>query len=141
MATVQSKPAFAAGPSDPFPSLPSTVDLRRIFRAFVTPQEWRRPERTVFIEAWTERNAHERIAQAIAVLDRCSIQDAAERIYNLYSARELLETGLSSDPLVRIFETGWSGNEVVCWVTHPLFLVEDAGLLIRAWTQIQGVQS
>jgi hypothetical protein len=107
----------------------------------VTPQEWRRPERSVFIEAFSERNAHERIAQAIAFLDRCSIQDAAERIYNLYNARELLETGLSSDALLRIFETGWSGNEVISWVSHPLFLVEDAGVIIRAWAQIQGVRS
>jgi hypothetical protein len=137
MASAQSKPALSAGlRSELLPFLPSNIDLRRIYRAHVTPQEWRRPERTIFLEAFSERGAHERMAQAIAAIDRCSLQDAAERLYNVESAAELVESGLSTDPVWRIFETGWSGNEAVSFVSHPLFLVEDAAPLIRTWAAI-----
>jgi hypothetical protein len=110
--------------------------MRRLYRAHIASVEWRRPERTVFLEASSERAAHERMAQAIAAIDRCSQQQAAERIYNVTAARELVETGSSADPLLRVFETGWSGDEAIAFVTHPLILVEDAAELTRAWARI-----
>jgi hypothetical protein len=143
MATVQFKPALAdlPPPTDPAESYPFSVDLRRTYRAHVTPQDFRRPERTIFITAYTERSALERMAQAVAGIDRVSLRDAAERIYNVNRCQELFEQGLSPNCRSRIFETGWSGGEAIAFVTHPLFLIEDAGPLITAWAAIsQAVQ-
>jgi hypothetical protein len=73
---------------------------------------------------------------ALAAIDRCSQQEAAERLYNVYAARELIETGLSADPLGRLFQTGWCGDQAISFVTHPLILIDDAGPLVRAWASI-----
>ena len=119
------------------PSHPSTVDIRRLFRAHVTPQDWRRPEPTVFIEAFSHSAAVRKIATAFAALEYGStVESVSERIYNVSSAAQCIEQGLSADPLWRIFETGWSGNEAINFVSHPLFLLEDVSALIRAWAQI-----
>jgi hypothetical protein len=132
----ESASTLCFSPSAPFPFSAPPPDLHRIFRAHATPLDWRRPERTVYIEAWCAHGAKERMAQAIAALDWCTREDAAERLYNIYSARELLENGVSADPLTRLFETGWCGGRAVSFVTHPLILVEDAGPLLRAWAAI-----
>jgi hypothetical protein len=131
-------PASAGMPSNPLPFSLSNVGVHRIYRAHVTPRDWRQPERTIFVEAFGERAALERMAQAVAAIDWCTREDAAERLYNCYSARELLEDGVSADPLTRLFETGWSGDKAIAFVTHPLILVEDAAPLIRAWAAIEG---
>jgi hypothetical protein len=33
-------------------------------------------------------------------------------------------------------ESAWSGNEVIGWVSEPLFLVASPGALARRWAQI-----
>jgi len=55
------------------------------------------------------------------------------RIYNCASALELVDEGLSDNPELRLFETGW-GGEAVCFVEVPLFL-GTAPALIRKWAQ------
>jgi hypothetical protein len=115
----------------------SALDLTRLYRAHVTPQEWRRPECTVFVEAFSHAAAIRKIATAVAALEYGStVESVSERIYNVSSAAECIHQGLSADPLRRIFETAWSGNEAIGFVTHPLFLLEDASALIRIWVEI-----
>ena len=119
------------------PALPFDLDLRWVWRAHVLPAtSWRYPERTLYLEAATERSAHERMVLAIAAIDRCTSQQAAERIYNVTAAQELVETGLSADPLLRVFETGWAGDQATCFVEHPLILLEVPAALLVAWARI-----
>jgi hypothetical protein len=91
----------------PFPS-------PRLFRAHLEPAaDSRGPERTAFVEAAGHRDAIRKIAAAVAALDGCLPETVIEnRIYNCISARELIDEGLSADVELRLFETGWCGNDV-----------------------------
>ncbi len=63
-------------------------------------------------------------------------ESVSERVYNCASAAECIEEGMSVDPELRIFETGWSGGKPICFVRHPIFLVLDSAALCRKWAQI-----
>jgi hypothetical protein len=129
-----------AGAPKPFPFSLSTIDLRRLYRAHVEPQHSRGVEVTAFVEAASREAAVRKISHAITALEFGSTPESvAERIYNCNSAAELIDDGLGEDIEARLFETGWGGGKPICFVEHPLFLIEDAAALIRAWAQISQV--
>jgi hypothetical protein len=111
--------------------------FRRLYRAFVQPCRWPGIELTAFVEASSHQSAIRRIAAVIVALECGStVESVSERIYNCASAVECVEEGLSEDPELRIFETGWGGGKPICFVQHPLFLVADPAPLCRNWAQI-----
>jgi hypothetical protein len=104
------------------PSRPSPVeiDLTRLYRAFVSQDSWRDPERTVYVEAPSREGAIRKIAAAISALEFGSTPEAVRaRVYNCTSALELIEDGVSEDHTLRLWETGWSGSNVIAWVEQP----------------------
>jgi len=95
-------------------------------------------ELTAFVEAASREGAIRKISQTVAALEFGSTAESvAERIYNCNSAAELIDEGIGEDLETRLFETGWSGGKPICFVEHPLFLIEDAAPLIRAWARIE----
>jgi hypothetical protein len=114
--------------------------LLRIYRAHIGSAYGYGKERTAYVEAASHRDATRKIVNAVAALE-CRLPDAVEeRIYNVASARELIEEGLSKDIELRLFETGWCGDEAVSFVEEPLFLLAAPAALIRKWTQISGAE-
>lgn len=111
----------------------------RIFRAHVSPAFDFGPERTAYVEAFSHRDAIRKIANAIAALESRLPDAVQERIYNVASARELVNEGLSQDVEVRLFETGWYAGQAISFVQEPLFLV-CAPALIHKWAQISSVE-
>jgi hypothetical protein len=112
----------------------------RLYRAFVQPAaDSRGPELAVFVEAAGHQSAIRKIANAIAAVEGCLPDTVAERTYNVYSARELIEDGLGDDIEGRVFECGWSGGKPTCFVDEPLFLMAAPAALIRKWAQIAEV--
>jgi hypothetical protein len=101
-------------------SIPLPNHFRYLHRAFVEPRRSPGIELTVFVQASSRRWAIHRMAIVIAALeDGSTVESVSERIYNCVSAAECLEEGLSEDPELRIFETGWSGGKPICFVRHP----------------------
>ncbi len=133
MAVIEATPAVAG--SVP-PALPA--HLRRLYRAFVTPQRATDPERTFFVEAATHQAAGKKIAGVISTLEYTKLCDAEQAIYNVHSIDELIHEGLSEDIEARAFETGWSHDQGISWVEAPVFLVADPAPLLRAWARIAG---
>jgi hypothetical protein len=89
-------------------------------------------EFTVFVRAFSREEAHAAMGRAIlAMYPKADLESA---YYNLTSARELIEQGVSSHENDRLFETGWQGNRVESWVHKPVFVVPDAAELFVAWT-------
>jgi len=112
------------------------IDVSLLWRSFVTCRD-NLPERTLFVEAVTRTQAHERIRAVLAAVEPCS-SDAAldESYYNLSSSSELIENGISEQRLQRLFETGWAGDKVAHWVTHPIIIARDPAPLLRAWAAL-----
>jgi hypothetical protein len=124
-------------PSVQSASVPLPHHFRNLHRAFVAPRRSPGIELTVFVQAATRKWAIHRIAIVVAALeDGGTAESVSERIYNCASAVECIEEGMSDDPEMRIFETGWSGGKPICFVEHPLFLVRDPAALCRKWAQI-----
>jgi len=120
----------------------SPFPFPRLYRAHVQPaRDSRAPELTVFVEAASHQAAIRKIANALAALEGRLPDAVEERIYNCYSARELIDDGMSEDNELRLFETGWSGGRPTHFVEQPLFLVAAPAALIRAWARISAVQS
>jgi hypothetical protein len=119
-----------ADPAKPTPVFP------RLFRAHVhAAANSRAPERTCFIEAAGHSDAVAKIAATVAALERRSPAEVADRIYNCFSAQELIDSGVSEDIPLRLFETGWAGNRATHFVEQPLFLVARPGELARIWAR------
>jgi len=117
------------------------LNFLRIYRAFVQPAEGsRNSEVTAFVEAAGHQSAVRKISNAIAALEGCLPEAVAERIYNVYSARELVEGGLGEDIEARLFECGWSDGKPTCFVEEPMFLLTAPASLIRKWSQIQNTE-
>lgn len=139
---VTSLPRATARPTQSRP--PVEIDLTRLYRAFVSQDNWRDAERTVYVEAISRESAVRKIAAAVSALEFGSTPEAVkERVYNCTSAVELIAEGVSDNDVLRLFETGWSGDQVICWVAQPLFLLREPAALIRAWARIPlgGVRS
>lgn len=116
----------------------SLIDRRSgltLFRGFASPANARDPELTLFVEAFTEQRAVERMAQALMSLRGCTYEVATECLYSVYSVSELTIQGFSTDRELRIFETGCN-RETIDYCQDPIFLVRDPGPLTRKWAQI-----
>lgn len=112
------------------------INVKRLFRAFVSPAEGYGPEITAFIEAGTRDAAVKKIAACVATLEYRKPEDVAERIYNCNSWPDLVADGVSDDLAMRLFETGWSGGKATHFVPQPLFLLAQPAELIRIWATI-----
>jgi hypothetical protein len=90
-------------------------------------------ESIVFLMAGSRDAAHRRATKALAIL--FDIEEVDVYVYNLASFVDLVNSGVSDDEDVRIFEIGWKGSEVSVWAEHPLFLTDDASLLGK-WAEL-----
>jgi hypothetical protein len=123
------------------PPAKSGIDFSRLYRAHIGSADWRRPERTAFVEAFSHNCACKKIVAAVAALEHRQPAEVADRIYNCYSAKELVDEGLSEEIELRLFETGWSGGKATHFVSEPLFLLERPRALIAVWTEIARMQA
>ena len=128
--------ARATLPELPAASNPVPAHLRRLYRAHIEPSEWRGVERTAFVEASSHNCACKKIAAAVSALEHRQPAEVADRIYNCYSAQELVDAGVSDELELRLFETGWSGGKATHIVREPLFLLAEPSALIRKWAAI-----
>ncbi|WP_186229641.1 hypothetical protein [Burkholderia gladioli] len=95
------------------------------------PREMASDEFTVFVRAIGREEAHAAMGRVIlAMYPNADLESA---YYNLTSARELVEQGVSPLENDRLFETGWQGNRIESWVNKPVFAVPDAAELFVAW--------
>ncbi|WP_244113940.1 hypothetical protein [Burkholderia gladioli] len=97
------------------------------------PREIASAEFTVFVRAIGREEAH--AAMGRVILAMYPNADLEYAYYNLTSARELVEQGVSHRENDRLFETGWHGTQVESWVDMPVFAVPDAAELFLAWTK------
>jgi hypothetical protein len=114
------------------------VQFRRVYRAFVqAAPDSRSAELTVFVEATSRDAAIRKICQAIALLEFGTVAESViDRIYNLSSADELMNDGLSETLEERLLETGWSGGKPTHFVRHPLVLMRDPAPLLTIWARL-----
>ena len=112
------------------------VNISRIFRAHVMPRQEGKPERTAFVEANSEAEAHERIVAAVAAMEWQSVESVRRRVCGVASARQCVAEGISELPEHRLFETAWAGVRVTDWVREPLFLVDAPAVLVRVWFEL-----
>jgi hypothetical protein len=116
---------------------PSTQSLKygwgSLWRAHTAlPREMASEEFTVFVRAVSRDDAHTAMGRVIlAMYPSANPEDA---YYNLTSARELVDQGVSHLENSRLFETAWQGGGVAGWVEKPVFAVPDAAELFEAWT-------
>ena len=102
-------------------------------RVVVGSPDSRAPERVAFVEAiYDHAAALKKVAAAIAALEYRSPSAVEERLYNIQSAQECVEQGISDDVELRVFETGWNGRAPT-YVEQSLILVAAPATLIRAW--------
>lgn len=103
-----------------------------LWRAHVNlPRELASDEFTVFVRAVNREGAHAAMGRVIHSMYPGA--DLETAYYNLASARELVEQGLSGKENDRLFETAWQGGRVEGWVIKPVFAVPDASELFEAW--------
>lgn len=112
-----------------------TPTFSRLFRAHVHAPHFGGVERTAFIEAAGHNDALAKIAAAIAAIEHRQPAEVVDRVYNAYSAAELIDSGVSEDLELRLMETGWSGNRATHFVEQPLFLVAEPAQLARIWAR------
>ena len=70
--------------------------LSRVYRAHIGPATFYGLDRTAFVEAACHRDAIRKIANAVGALEARLPETVEDRIYNVFSARELLDEGLMS---------------------------------------------
>jgi hypothetical protein len=56
-------------------------------------------------------------------------------LYNLASFTDLINSGVSDDEDMRVFEIGWKGPNVSAWAEPPMFLTDDT-LLLGKWAEL-----
>jgi hypothetical protein len=91
-----------------------------------------RADRVVFLMADSREAASSKAKSVLAAL--FDIDPSSIFLYNLASFVDMVESGVSDDQDLRIFEIGWNGLIVRVWAEHPLFLTDDASLLGR-WAE------
>ncbi len=136
MAVIEFRRSPAAASKPTSNRHPVEIDLTRLYRAYVSPADWRGQEACVFVEAASREAAIRKIASCLAVLQYRKPEEVAEAIYNLAHAEELIAENISEDHASRLFECGWSANRVIAWVQAPLVLMRDPGPLLSAWARI-----
>lgn len=90
-------------------------------------------ERIVFLMAGSREAASKRATSVLAAL--FDIEPPEVYLYNLASFVDLVDSGVSDDEDLRIFELGWMGPMVSVWAEHPLFLTDDSSLLGK-WAEL-----
>jgi hypothetical protein len=90
-------------------------------------------ESIVFLMAASRDAARKEATDALAAIHGIAPDNVC--LYNLSSFRELLDSGVSEDEDLRIFEVAWEGPNVSAWAEHPLFLTDDATLLGK-WAEL-----
>jgi len=109
-------------------------NLCRVWRAFVTPPTANDDEITVYVEASSPQEAHLSVWHLIASLfPAVTVEQATESYYNLHSAAELIDMGVSDNVAYRLFESGWNGDHVCGWEKEPIFAVRRPAALYAAW--------
>jgi hypothetical protein len=116
---------------------PSTQTLKygwaSLWRAHAAlPREMASEEFTVFVRAVSRNDAHTAMGRVILAMYPSA--DLENAYYNLTSARELVDRGVSQLENHRLFEAAWQGGAVAGWVDKPVFAVPDAAELFEAWT-------
>ena len=128
--------AIRPTPPNP-PATPVPSHFRRLYRAFVQPQDSRGAELTAFVEAPSRETAMRKICRTIAAMEFGSTPESVEdRTYNCSGAAELVAEGLGDDIEGRLLETGWSGGKPICFVEHPLVLLADPAPLLLVWARV-----
>ena len=84
---------------------------------------------TIFVQA----GGYDEAMSKVLAVANCIVKPAEDAVYNLRSASDLMDDGVSSDRVARLFETGWSGKVVTHWVQDPIFAVRNPALLMAAW--------
>jgi hypothetical protein len=84
-------------------------------------------ESIVFLIAGSRDAAQKRATDALAAIHSIAPDDVY--LFNLASFRDLIDSGVSEDEDLRIFEIAWKGPNVSAWAEHPLFLTDDPTLL------------
>jgi hypothetical protein len=87
----------------------------------------------VFLMAASRAAAQKEAMDALAAIHCISPDDVC--VYNLTSFRELIDSGVSEDEDLRLFEVAWEGSNVSAWAEHPLFLTDDSTLLGK-WAEL-----
>jgi hypothetical protein len=90
-------------------------------------------ERVVFLMAGSRDAASRRPMAVLVVL--YDIDPLEVHLYNLASFTDLINSGVSDDEDMRVFEIGWKGPSVSAWTEHPLFLTDDTSLLGK-WAEL-----
>ncbi|WP_144151887.1 hypothetical protein [Paraburkholderia sp. BCC1885] len=90
-------------------------------------------ENVVFLMAASREAARKEAADALAAIH--SITPDHVSLHHVASFRELVESGVSEDEDLRLFELAWEGAHVSAWADHPLFLTDDHSLLGK-WAEL-----
>jgi hypothetical protein len=90
-------------------------------------------ENVVFLMAASREEARREAMDALAAI-QCVTPDHVS-LHHVTSFRELVETGVSEDEDLRLFELAWEGPNVSAWADHPLFLTDDHSLLGK-WAEL-----
>jgi hypothetical protein len=90
-------------------------------------------ERVVFLMAGSRDAASKRATAVLAAL--FDIDPPEVYLYNLASFADPIDSGVSDDEDIRVFEIGWKGPNVSVWAEHPLFLTDDVSLLGK-WAEL-----
>ncbi|WP_158935629.1 hypothetical protein [Burkholderia sp. S171] len=90
-------------------------------------------ERVVFLRAGSSDVASRRATALLAAL--YDIDPLEVHLYNLASFTDLINSGVSDDEDMRVFEIGWKGPSVSAWAEHPPFLTDDTSLLGK-WAEL-----
>lgn len=117
-----------------------SINYQNLYRAFVSPHDYRDAELTIYVEARDHAAALDKIVQAVATIEEYAAGDSAQcirdRVYNLASGQELIDSHFSDDMELRLFEVG-SGHPGCVYDEHPLFLVRNPAPLFAKWLQTQ----
>lgn len=113
---------------------------RALWRAHTQlPAELAGEEFTIYVRAIDFKTAKLAVQRALlAMYEGRPALDLDEAFYNLTSAAELIDQGVSDDHVARLFETAWQGAKVEGWVQRPVFVVPDAAALHAAWQNTTG---
>lgn len=114
-------------------SLP--LELRNVWRAYVTPPN-SEDEITVYVEAHNRAQAHAAVRHLIAaLLPNVAEQDVENTYYNLFSASEIVDFGVSDNVAFRLFEAEYNEGRVWRWERKPIFAVRQLSAIYDAWQE------
>ncbi len=115
--------------------------FHNVWRVYVeTPDIYGGEESTIFVEALHKEEAQSAVLKVVsAIYPDMSDIDIENSIYNLWSARELIENGDSESLVQRLFESGIrstaDGWAVIAWCKAPVFAVKHPSALFQAWSE------